>query len=82
MLFPQTSDFSQGWLIFFDDLNAKQIVVTPKVVPNLYLILLQRIIQNLVGNWLKNAANSAVISLDKADEQRLNWSSAITPPKT
>ncbi|MFC6261269.1 sensor histidine kinase [Levilactobacillus fujinensis] len=60
---------------FFDDLNAKQITVIPKIVPDLYLttdqLLLQRIIQNLVGNWLKYAAASATISLDKADEQHL-----------
>ncbi|WP_143461908.1 sensor histidine kinase [Levilactobacillus enshiensis] len=61
---------------FFDDLTAKRIKVTPKISPDLYLttdqLLLQRIIQNLVGNWLKYAADSATVSLNKADEQHLS----------
>ncbi|WP_203641204.1 sensor histidine kinase [Levilactobacillus andaensis] len=60
---------------FFDDLNAKQITVTPTITPNITLttdqLLLQRIIQNLVGNWLKYAQNSATVSLTPLDEQHI-----------
>ncbi|MFC6182122.1 sensor histidine kinase [Lactiplantibacillus daowaiensis] len=65
----------QELFIFFDDLTAKKIVVTPKITPNLTLttnkLLLQRIIQNIVGNWLKYADKTATVSLKQRDEQHL-----------
>ncbi|WP_204120733.1 MULTISPECIES: sensor histidine kinase [Levilactobacillus] len=60
---------------FFDDLTAKQITVTPQITPNITLttdqLLLQRIVQNLVGNWLKYAQNSATVSLKPLDDQHI-----------
>lgn len=56
---------------FFDDLTGKRITVTPEIAPNIQLmtdkLLLQRIIQNLVGNWLKYAVDTATITLKEAD---------------
>jgi len=59
----------------FDELTAKHITVTPQIAPDITLttdqLLLQRIIQNLVGNWLKYAKNSATVSLRHLDEQHI-----------
>jgi len=60
---------------FFDELSAKKITVTPEITSNLYLttdkLLLQRIIQNLVGNWLKYAHTTATVKLTQLDSQHL-----------
>lgn len=63
---------------FFDELNAQAITVTPTITPNLMLttdkLLFQRIIQNLVGNWLKYATETAAVTLAPVDDDHLKLS--------
>ena len=63
---------------FFDELNAQAITVTPTITPKLMLttdkLLLQRIIQNLVGNWLKYATETAAVTLAPVDDDHLKLS--------
>lgn len=73
---------------FFDELTAKPLMVTPKIRPNLTLItdelLLRRIIQNLVGNWLKYAVATASVTLTKVDAEHvcLTFENQTTTPVT
>jgi len=60
---------------FFDDLNEKQLTLTPMITPNLIVntdeVLLRRIIQNLVGNWLKYATDSVSVTLKPKDNSHI-----------
>ncbi|MCT3035087.1 sensor histidine kinase [Pediococcus parvulus] len=60
---------------FFDDLNEKHLTLTPMITPNITIntdeVLMRRIIQNLVGNWLKYATDSVSITLKPRDHDHI-----------
>lgn len=60
---------------FFDDLNEKHLTLTPMITPNISIntdeVLMRRIIQNLVGNWLKYATDSVSITLKPRDNDHI-----------
>lgn len=59
----------------YDELNERGIQVTPNIAPNISLITdetaIRRILQNLIGNWLKYAQNQAAIALDQPDSKHI-----------
>lgn len=59
----------------FDELNQRGIRVIPDIVPNIALITdetaIRRILQNLIGNWLKYAQSQAKIVLAQPDAKHI-----------
>lgn len=62
----------QDLLDFYDDLTAKGLVVTPAITASIVLTtdetMLHRIMQNLLGNWVKYAARTATLTLARQDD--------------
>lgn len=62
----------QDLLDFYDELTAKGLLVTPAITPGLVLTtdetMLHRIMQNLLGNWVKYAARTATLTLTRQDD--------------
>lgn len=60
---------------FFDDLNERHLTLTPMITLNISIntdeVLMRRIIQNLVGNWLKYATDSVSIILKPKDNNHI-----------
>ncbi|RXT20603.1 two-component sensor histidine kinase [Lacticaseibacillus chiayiensis] len=60
---------------YFDQLSANGLKVKPKISEGITLVtdetLLRRIIQNLIGNWLKYAKNQASLSLIRQDANHI-----------
>lgn len=60
---------------YYDQLTANGLQVKPEVADGLTLVtdetLLRRIIQNLIGNWLKYAKNQACLSLTHQDANHI-----------
>ncbi|KRK12582.1 two component sensor transduction histidine kinase [Lacticaseibacillus zeae DSM 20178 = KCTC 3804] len=60
---------------YYDQLTANGLQVKPEVADGLTLVtdetLLRRIIQNLIGNWLKYAKNQACLSLTRQDANHI-----------
>ncbi|BDR52682.1 two-component sensor histidine kinase [Bombiscardovia nodaiensis] len=59
----------------FDQLSAKGVAVEPSIEPGIVLTsdetLLHRIVQNLIGNWLKYASTSAQAVLQRLQDGRI-----------
>lgn len=59
----------------FDELGERGIEVTPKIAPNIVLITdataVRRIMQNLIGNWLKYAQKQAGLVLTQPDTRHI-----------
>lgn len=72
----------------FDQINERQLTLTPNLATNIMLIsdraLLLRVIQNLIGNWLKYATGELSVTLDEPDEQyvRLVFANQTSQPIT
>ena len=60
---------------YYDQLTANGLQVKPEVTDGLTLVtdetLLRRIIQNLIGNWLKYAKSQACLSLTRQDANHI-----------
>lgn len=60
---------------YYDQLTANGLQVKPDVTDGITLVtdetLLRRIIQNLIGNWLKYAKNQASLSLTRQDANHI-----------
>nr|WP_232354098.1 HAMP domain-containing sensor histidine kinase [Bifidobacterium asteroides] len=60
----------------FDSLTARSVTVEPRIQTGVEIttdqIMMSRIIQNLIGNWLKYAEESAWVDLHKSEDGRIH----------
>lgn len=59
----------------YDELTEKKLVLMPELAPHIQLIsdagLIQRVLQNLIGNWLKYARGQVRVSLRERDSSHI-----------
>ena len=60
----------------FDSLTARSVIVEPRIQNGVEIstdqTMVSRIIQNLIGNWLKYAEESAWVELNKSEDGRIH----------
>lgn len=64
----------------FDELHEKHLTLTPTLQANIMLVtdasLVKRVVQNLIGNWLKYASGGVRVALRERDEKHVELTMA------